>query len=104
MGSPIFRNDQHFICTFHRVSREGIVSGDQLTEFQALSTLYYFLAAPYSYTHKAAEAFKGTVLRDRFQKCLRKLTDLGLNKGRGWFLNFSEVPLMFNRNKTSFFR
>jgi hypothetical protein len=23
-----------------------------------------------------------------------KLTDLGLNKGRGWFLNFSKVPLM----------
>ena len=34
---------------------------------------------------------KGTVLRDRF----RKLTDLGLNKGRGWFLNFSEAPLIF---------
>ncbi len=31
---------------------------------------------------------KGTVLRDRFRKCWRKLTDLGLNKGRGWFLNF----------------
>ncbi len=28
--------------------------------------------------------FKGTVLRDRFRKCWRKLTDLGLNKGRGW--------------------
>ncbi len=38
---------------------------------------------------------KGTVLRDRFQKCGRKLTDLGLNKGRGWFLNFSEAPLIF---------
>ena len=29
-------------------------------------------------------AFKGT----RFQKCWRKLTDLGLDKGRGWFLIF----------------
>ena len=24
-----------------------------------------------------------------------KWTDLGLNKGRGWFLNFSEAPLIF---------
>ena len=38
---------------------------------------------------------KGTVLRDRFGKCCRKLTDLGLNKGHGWFLNFKEVPLIF---------
>ncbi len=48
--------------------------------------------------------FKGTVLRDRFRKCWRKLTDLGLNKGRGWFLNFSEGPLIFGWNKTSSFR
>ncbi len=48
--------------------------------------------------------FKGTVLRDRFRKCWRKLTDLGLNKGRGWFLNFSEAPLIFGWNKTSSFR
>ncbi len=47
---------------------------------------------------------KGTVLRDRFRKCWRKLTDLGLNKGRGWFLNFSEAPLIFGWNKTSSFR
>jgi hypothetical protein len=38
---------------------------------------------------------KETVLRDRFRKCLRKLTDLCLNKGHGWFLNFSEAPLIF---------
>ncbi len=48
--------------------------------------------------------FQGTVLRDRFKKCWRKLTDLGLNKGRGWFLNFSEAPLIFGLNKTSSFR
>ncbi len=47
---------------------------------------------------------KGTVLRDRFRKCWVKLTDLGLNKGRSWLLNFSEAPLIFNRFKTSFFR
>ncbi len=44
---------------------------------------------------------KGTVLRDRFQKVWRKLTDLGLNKGRGWFLNFSEAPLIFGWNPVS---
>ncbi len=38
--------------------------------------------------------FKGTVFRDRFWKCWHKLTDLGLNKGRVWFLNFSEAPLI----------
>jgi hypothetical protein len=47
---------------------------------------------------------KGTVLRDRFRKCWRILIDLGLNKGRGWVLNFSEAPLIFNWNKTSSFR
>jgi hypothetical protein len=47
---------------------------------------------------------KGTVLRDRFRKCWRKLIDLGLNKGRGRFLNFSEAPLIFSWNKTSSFR
>ncbi len=40
------------------------------------------------------ETLKGTVLRDRFRKCWRKLIDLGLNKGRGWFLNFSEAHLI----------
>jgi hypothetical protein len=45
--------------------------------------------------------FKGTVSWDRFQKCWRKWTDLGLIKGRSWFLNFSEAPLIFNWNKTS---
>jgi hypothetical protein len=34
---------------------------------------------------------QGTVLRDRFRNCGLKLTDLlGINKGRGWFLNFLE--------------
>ncbi len=32
----------------------------------------------------------------------RKFTDLGLDKGRGWFLNFSEASLIFSWNKTSF--
>ncbi len=44
------------------------------------------------------DCFKGTVFRDRFRKCWRKLTDLGLNKGRGWFLNFSEAPPIFGWN------
>jgi len=47
---------------------------------------------------------KGTVSWDRFQKCWRKVTDLTLNKGRGWFFNFSDSPLIFSWNKTSSFR
>ncbi len=49
------------------------------------------------------DILKGAVLRDRFRKCWRKLTNLGLNKGRSWFLNFSEAPLIFGWNKTSSF-
>ncbi len=44
---------------------------------------------------------KGTVSWDRFKKCWWKWTDLGLNKGRGWVLNFLETPLIFSWNKTS---
>ncbi len=29
-------------------------------------------------------------------KMLTKMTDFGLNEGRGWFLNFSEAPLIFS--------
>jgi hypothetical protein len=47
---------------------------------------------------------KGTVAWDRFRQCWRKLTDVGLNKGRGWFFNFSEAPLIFSWNYTSSFR
>ncbi len=46
--------------------------------------------------------FLGLFERDcltRFRKYWRKLTDLGLNKGRGWFLNFSEAPLIFGWKK-----
>ncbi len=49
----------------------------------------------------SSSSIKGIVSWDRFQKCWRKWTDLGLNKGRGWFLNFSETPLIFSLNKTS---
>ncbi len=45
---------------------------------------------------------KGIVSWDRFGKCWRKLTDLGLNKARGWFLNFSDAPLIFSWNKIKF--
>ncbi len=46
--------------------------------------------------------FKGTVSWDRFQKCWRKWTDLGLNKGCGWFLNFSETPLIWSDRSCKF--
>jgi hypothetical protein len=62
--------------------------------------IYFFI---YFFMSSALEVFKGTVLRDRFRKCWRKWTDLGPNKGRVWFLNFLEAPLIFNWNKTSFF-
>ncbi len=31
-----------------------------------------------------------------FENVDLKYTDLGLIKGRGWFLNFSEAPLIFS--------
>jgi hypothetical protein len=49
-------------------------------------------------------SLKGTVAWDRFRQYCQKLTDVGLNKGRGWFLNFSEAPLIFSWNKTSSLR
>ncbi len=77
MGSPIFRNDQHFICTFHRVSREGIVSGDHLTEFQIPHTLYFFCESDSSLHQEAAEAFKFTFILMTY-----KLVNDGLTKSR----------------------
>ncbi len=47
--------------------------------------------------------FKGTVAWDGFPQCWQKLTDPGLIKCRGWFLNFSEAPLILRWNKTSSF-
>ncbi len=38
---------------------------------------------------------KGLSYEIDFENVDKKLTDLGLNKGRGWFLNFSEAPLIF---------
>jgi hypothetical protein len=40
--------------------------------------------------HKGVGVFKGTVSWDRFQNFWQKFTELGLTKGRGWFLNFLE--------------
>ncbi len=39
--------------------------------------------------------FKGLSSEIDFENVDEKLTDLGLNKGRGWFLNFSQAPLIF---------
>jgi hypothetical protein len=38
---------------------------------------------------------KGLFYEIDFENVDEKLTDLGLNKGRGWFLNFSVAPLNF---------
>jgi hypothetical protein len=65
----------------------------------------YKTEAPYDPKHLFYEtAFKGTVAWDRFRQYCQNLTDVGLNKGRGWFLNFSEAPLIFSWNKTSSLR
>ncbi len=71
--------------------------------------LYFMFCHSYWYEHltwfedgfaeRLCIAFTGTVLRDRFRKCWRKLTDLGLNQGRGWFLNFS-IFQFFNTFKS----
>ncbi len=53
--------------------------------------------------HIGERLLTGTVLWDRFRKCWRKLIDLGLNKGRGWFLNFSKAPLIFSWKWNIFF-
>jgi hypothetical protein len=37
---------------------------------------------------------KGTVSWGRFQKYWQKFTELGLTKGRGWFLNFLGAPMI----------
>ncbi len=50
------------------------------------------------------QAFKGTVAWDRFRQYCQKFTDVGLNEGRGWFLNFLEAPMIFSWNKTSSLR
>jgi hypothetical protein len=42
---------------------------------------------------------KGTVSRDRFQKCWQKFTELGLTKERSWFLNFLGAPMILKRKK-----
>jgi hypothetical protein len=39
---------------------------------------------------------KGTVTLERLKKFGQKFTELGLNKGWGWFLNFPEATLIFN--------
>ena len=48
--------------------------------------------------------FKGTVSWNRFRKCWQKFTELGLTKGRGWFLNFLEGSNDFKMLKVYFLR
>ncbi len=43
--------------------------------------------------------FKGTVSWDRFQKFWQKFTELGLTKGRGWFLNFLWAQMILQSKK-----
>ena len=41
----------------------------------------------------------GTVSWDRFQKFWLKFKELGLTKGRGWFLNFLGAPMILKCKK-----
>jgi hypothetical protein len=59
-------------------------------KFQLLSNIGYmwmFLSVP---------LLKGLSHEIDFENVDANLTDLGLNKGRGWFLNVWEVPLIFS--------
>ncbi len=50
--------------------------------------LYRYRIQLLSWKYRQEAYFKGTVSWDRFQKLWKKFTELGLTKGRGWFLNF----------------
>ncbi len=63
-----------------------LIRKDISTNF--LPSWLYRPCIAYLYTVRHISLLKGTVLRGRFQKCWLKLTYLGLNKGRSWFLNF----------------
>ncbi len=45
---------------------------------------------------KILQMSKGTVSWDRFKKLWQKFTELGLNKARGWFLNFFAASMILN--------
>ncbi len=45
---------------------------------------------------KLLVTLKGLSHEMDFNNVDEKLTDVGLTKCRGWFLNFSEAPLIFN--------
>jgi hypothetical protein len=49
------------------------------------------------------QCFKGTVSWDKFQRVWRQCTELGPNKGRGWFSNCPEAPLTWKWLVTSSF-
>ncbi len=63
----------------------------------------YSLVFFYSLFRNACD-FKGTVSWDRFQKFWQKFTELGLTKGRGWFLNFLGGSNYFKTQKVYLLR
>ena len=48
---------------------------------------------------KELSIFKGTVSWERFQKFWQKYTELGLTKGRGWFLNLLWASMILKYKK-----
>jgi hypothetical protein len=50
-------------------------------------------------SHRNVWKLKGTVSWDRFQNFWQKFTELGPTKGRCWFFNFFEAPMILKRKK-----
>jgi hypothetical protein len=85
-----------FVFCWHAWTDLGIIKGLQVFQIPLFKKYYFhiivvnvnlcplYVIGIYS-VKISLLLIKGTVLRDRFRKCWRKLTDLGLNKGRGWF-------------------
>jgi hypothetical protein len=114
-GEPVFLNvyGAHPVSTWHCGNHKkpaNTTFRNFINQYFSHKIFFFFLFYSLSFQHDPSiffswiQRFKGTVLRDRFRKCWRKLTDLGLNKGHGWFLNFLEVPLIFSLNKKSSIR
>ncbi len=80
-----------FYFKFSKLSTFFIaVSGSQML---SVSIVWEKLHLQGTFHHKALIAFKGTVVRESVSKMLRKIDSLGLDKGRGWLLNFSSKVL-----------
>ncbi len=76
-----------------------LIIGHSLDPWIGNPQLWCFLS-PYCKTNSF---FKGNVSWDRFQKFWQKCTELGLTKGRGWFLKFLGGSVDFVMQKVYLF-